>query len=104
VVDVDQKRRRVSLTAIEPGTEKPKAEKEQRKPRGKRKPSAETKEPSKPRKFARGKSHKPTKFKPKAPRKPVVPITKKMETGQEPMRTFGDLKQLFEKKKKGGSK
>ena len=31
--------------------------------------------------------------------KPLVPITKAMEEGNEPMRTFGDLIQYYEKKK-----
>ena len=31
------------------------------------------------------------------PSKPRVPITKAMEEGREPMRTFGDLKQFYEK-------
>jgi len=113
VVEVDQKRRRVSLTAIEPGTEKPRQsrdssstqrrsdsrgskDKEQR-----RRPRAER--GGKPGKFSRGKSQKTREYKPKAPPKPVVPLTKEMEEGKEPMRTFGDLKQLFEKKKRGDS-
>ena len=103
VVEVDQKRRRVSLTAIEPGTEKPKPAKpakHAKEPR-KRKPRSENKDRAKSKSFSRGKGHNPNQFKPKAKPKPVVPITKEMETGKEPMRTFGDLKQLFEKKKKG---
>ena len=111
VVEVDQKRRRVSLTAIEPGTEKPKPArqakpaKQQAKPakeQKKRKPRSDNQDRAKSKKFSRGKGHTPNRFKPKTPPKPVVPITKEMETGKEPMRTFGDLKQLFEKKKKGG--
>ena len=99
VVEVDQKRRRVSLTAIEPGTEKPKpaSNKERR-----RKPKHENKERSRSKRPPRGKGNRSTQFKSKAPPKPVVPITKEMEEGTEPMRTFGDLKQLFEKKKRGG--
>ena len=113
VVEVDQKRRRVSLTAIEPGTEKPKQRREsgdrdqrkrdskpqRRRPRG----GGENNERGKSRKFARGKGQKSREYKPKSPPKPVVPITREMEEGKEPMRTFGDLKQLFEKKKRGGS-
>lgn len=106
VVEVDQKRRRVSLTAIEPGTERPKPSKERRKPRpdrqaGRSEPKGRTGKPK------RGKPHggqRSKQYKPKSAPKPVVPITKEMEDGTEPMRTFGDLKQLFDKRKKGGSK
>ena len=57
-----------------------------RKPRGKGAP--------------RGKGRRPERYtyKPKAPPKPVVPITEKMKAGAEPMRTFGDLAQFFETK------
>ena len=123
VVEVDQKRRRVSLTAIEPGTEKPKPTKENRRRggggrnangrtggdasgaagktrSGKRQESGKSEGRARGgKKFARGKGQRP-KHRSKAPPKPVVPITKEMEDGSEPMRTFGDLKQLFEKKKK----
>jgi uncharacterized protein len=34
--------------------------------------------------------------------KPLVPITKEMEEGKEPMRTFGDLLQFYKKKKDEG--
>ena len=108
VVEVDQKRRRVSLTAIEPGTEKPKTPKSSSGERGNkersRRSKPDNKERGKNRRFSRGKGQKPKEFKPKAKPKPVVPITKEMEEGKEPMRTFGDLKQLFEKKKRGGSR
>lgn len=108
VVEVDQKRRRVSLTAIEPGTEKPKTPKPSSGERGNkersRRSKPDNKERGKNRRFSRGKGQKPKEFKPKAKPKPVVPITKEMEEGKEPMRTFGDLKQLFEKKKRGGSR
>lgn len=39
----------------------------------------------------------PHQHKPKP--KPVVPITKAMEEGKEPLRTFGDLLQFYQKKK-----
>lgn len=107
VIEVDNNRRRVSLTAIEPGTERPKRQREPRKPRA-AKPKQQTQDAGggqrkrrDDRRGKRGGSHKPKEFRAKAKPKPVVPITKEMETGKEPMRTFGDLKQLFEKKKKG---
>ena len=118
VVEVDNNRRRVSLTAIEPGTERPKRQKEPRKsgearkpgerkqggggggaPRGKHRGAGGGKR-REDRKGKRG-AGKPREFRAKSKPKPVVPITKEMEAGEEPMRTFGDLKQLFEKKKKG---
>ena len=115
VVEVDQKRRRVSLTAIEPGTEKPKVPKENRRrgggnrgrnnqnnsESGDRPPRGKGRHGGKGKKFAKGKGGQKREYRPKAPPKPVVPITKEMEEGKEPMRTFGDLKQLFDKKKKG---
>ncbi len=119
VVEVDNNRRRVSLTAIEPGTERPKRQKESRKSEEGRKPNERRQGGGKqggggPRGKQRGGSGKrredrkgkrgagkPREFRAKTPPKPVVPITKEMEAGNEPMRTFGDLKQLFEKKKKG---
>ncbi|NLE38300.1 MAG: RNA-binding transcriptional accessory protein [Pirellulaceae bacterium] len=42
-------------------------------------------------------------YQPKPRPKPVVPITKKMIAGAEPMRTFGDLAQFFQVKKSDGS-
>jgi uncharacterized protein len=110
VVEVDQKRRRVSLTAIEPGTEKPKVPKENRRRGGGRRDSSQSgdkpqgrssrgRQQNRGKKFSKGKGQR-NQYRPKAPPKPVVPITKEMEEGKEPMRTFGDLKQFFEKKKK----
>ncbi|HIF32598.1 MAG TPA: S1 RNA-binding domain-containing protein, partial [Planctomycetaceae bacterium] len=115
VVDVDQKRRRVSLTAIQPGTERA-----PRPPRGKgRKPEASshstggranenrqdqksTQQPS------RGKRQRFQKSKPPAPKhksrefiqkkKKAPPITEEMAEGSEPMRSFSDLAQFFDGK------
>ena len=42
-----------------------------------------------------------TIVKPKKP-KPAPPITKGMMEGSEPMRTFGDLMQFYQKKKEDG--
>jgi len=121
VVEVDRERRRVSLTMIPPGT-KP-AERPPRRPRGEhakpdvpKRPAPATGEhqrppagPRKPRsKEGRGERRreggpgkgkrfqKTTAYRPKPRPKPVVPITKKMVAGAEPMRTFGDLVQYFE--------
>ena len=107
VVGVDNARRRVSLTAIEPGTEKP------RPPKGGGKSGGKPRRPAKKRPAAKGKDGKDGKgnrrhqhgkrdqrrWQPKPKPKPVVPITKDMADGKEPMRTFGDLKQFFDKEK-----
>ena len=105
VVDVDEKRRRVSLTAIEPGTEKPKpargaksteqgaSQKRRRPPRGK----GGEKKPSKVGSRGKGAREK-TSWKPKKKSKPVVPITDGMADGSEPMRTFSDLLQFHSRK------
>jgi uncharacterized protein len=143
VVDVDKSRRRVSLTAIPPGTERrqrPPREKQrpdqQRAPQGDRPP----RRPRKPQKQggpqqqqqqrppqpvgagapAQGQrpprppgggrrdqrhggrpphQHPKTIERPPTKPKKVKPITKAMEEGREPMRSFGDLMQLFDKKR-----
>ncbi len=103
VVQVDQKRRRVSLTAIEPGTERARPERRKKPSPDKQEPSPKPVHEKKPRRSPRGK--RPTDRggrvtpRPKPKPKPVAPITKAMEEGQEPMRAFSDLKQFFEKKK-----
>jgi uncharacterized protein len=147
VVDVDKNRRRVSLTAIPPGSERP-----QRPPREKQQPRQQRPQqqrPARPPRQAQGGpppqqggqqpagvgsagegqrpprpygggggrrdqrrgggrpeyQHPQTIDRPPTKPKKVKPITKAMEEGREPMRSFGDLQQLFEKKKekpKGG--
>jgi uncharacterized protein len=37
------------------------------------------------------------------PKKPAAPISKAMQEGKEPLRTFGDLKQFLEKKNDAGT-
>jgi uncharacterized protein len=155
VVDVDEKRRRVSLTAIEPGREKAGRERqggrpdrggEGGRPGGRRRPQGGGRE-GQPQGagqasqqgtgnrgggrgaggYQGGRSpagHSPggrgtggrgaggggpqqgkgrPKFtKPKGPPKPVVPITDAMAQGQEPMRTFSDLQQFFQRRKDTG--
>ena len=91
VVEVDKGRRRVSLTAIGPGTERP--------PPREKKRDGPRKRYKKPAKSQPWKKHSGAEKRPKRrPQKPAVPITKAMEEGREPMRTFGDLKQFYEKK------
>jgi uncharacterized protein len=87
VLGIDAERRRVSLTMIRPGTEqKPEARpaKQQHKhaaaeakPRPKRRPRKKT-----------------------APEKPLPPLPDAVRDGNEPARTFGELKQLWEAKRK----
>lgn len=101
VVDVDKNRRRVSLTAIKPGQERPKPR--GKRPHGQRGPQPRGGRRDGDRQGGRrrrqdqrrgGGAARPPRKKP--PPKPVVPITDEMKTGSEPMRTFGDLKQFFE--------
>ncbi|MBN1911058.1 MAG: helix-hairpin-helix domain-containing protein [Pirellulales bacterium] len=112
VVEIDKQRRRVSLTMIPPGTPKPERPERQRpdrrkggkpegRPAGKDKESRRPSDGKKPfSKRPRGKGRPPAKpsYKPKARPKPFVPITEKMKSGAEPMRTFGDLAQFYELK------
>jgi uncharacterized protein len=142
VVEVDKNRRRVSLTAIAPGSERPHHHghrEQQRPPREQRPPRAprpqqggrsaqggrppqqsgaqpagagappQGQRPPRPsgggRRDGRG-GRPPQPQHPKtverAPTKPkkFKPITKAQEEGKEPMRSFSDLMQLFDKKKK----
>ncbi len=105
VVDVDEKRRRVSLTAIEPGTEKsrptrgPKSVEQGGSQKRRRPPRAKAGEKKVSKAGSRGKgSREKTSWKPKKKSKPVVPITDGMADGSEPMRTFSDLLQFHTRK------
>jgi uncharacterized protein len=110
VVDVDKKRRRVSLTAIAPGTQRSggrrrgkreKAKKTEKRPPRER--AAAKRAASGPRPGGGGGRSRPDKkrfkarheYKPRAKPKPVVPITDAMKEGREPMRTFSDLEQFW---------
>jgi uncharacterized protein len=149
VVDVDKTRRRVSLTAIAPGSERPRTgprdrssherpprEQRQRPPRDQQRPPrpqgagrpqstgavqqsvaggpppAQGQRPPRPQGAAAGSGRRdqrrggrpgpshPTTIE-RAPTKPkkFKPITKAQEEGKEPMRSFSDLMQLYDKKK-----
>ncbi|MGM0486880.1 MAG: Tex-like N-terminal domain-containing protein [Planctomycetota bacterium] len=104
VVEIDKKRRRVSLTAIEPGTEKPREARERPEKRRKRKtsgkpaPSGKASQESQKRKKDGPPRGKGRKSRPPRKPKPVTPITKDMEEGKEPLRSFSDLMQFYEKK------
>jgi uncharacterized protein len=119
VLGVDKERRRVSLTMIAPGSKKPpeprpapaKREGGGRPPRKPRPQHARTDQAApaagapantavpRPARPPRPAGH-PPKRRPEKPAKPLVPITKGMKEGKEPMRTFGDLKQFFDIKRK----
>jgi uncharacterized protein len=110
VVDVDKQRRRVSLTAIKPGTEKPaKARKERSgsrsKPDQRRGKRDDRRGDGRRPRGARG-SDRPRTHSVSKPPPPARPITDKMVKGKEPMRSFSDLLQFHEhkseKKKKEG--
>ena len=107
VVDIDKQRRRVSLTAIEPGTEKPAESRREPPPQRPRRPpakrpagrAAEGTPAGKAKSHAAGDRAK-TAQRPRPPHKPkfVKPITKEMEEGKEPLRSFSDLMQFYQKK------
>ncbi len=119
VTGIDSDRRRVALTMIEPGTEKPRSERgsSHRRPRDKSKArssrpaAAKSTATGKPASSRRGKKpaggrrgsrqDKPRErtgsFERRA-KQNVVPITKDMAEGKEALRSFGDLLQ-FQKKK-----
>jgi len=145
VVDIDKSRRRVSLTAIPPGVERPprqpqprqQQQQQQRPPRPPRQRQGggqgghggqsdqvagggappQGQRPPRPhdgggggrggggrRDQRRGggrpqHDHPQTIERPPTKPKKFKPITKAQEEGKEPMRSFGDLQQLFEKKK-----
>ncbi len=111
VVEVDKERRRVSLTMVQPGTQQPhRRRRDGAKPDRDKAPSEgggqQRARPRESRRHKPEKLHKSKgppkrkgppkpKYRPKSRPKPVAPITEKMRTGKEPMRTFGDLAQLF---------
>jgi protein Tex len=121
---IDKDRRRVALTMIAPGTERPKPERPQRGPRRRDAPQRQaaqtpaegTQQPAQadrpPRPPRRGeKQRRDRRGRRDAPRpqhtgsyekraaKTLVPITKEMEEGKEFLRSFGDLLQFHKKKK-----
>ena len=123
VVDVDKQRRRVSLTAVRPGTERPTEQRRERnRPSQQRRESQAQPSQSPPppssgdrRDTRRGDGRRDGRRPPAgrdqrsnrgpavqqrpAPKpKPVRPITPDMVDGKEPMRSFSDLMQFFEKK------
>jgi uncharacterized protein len=123
VSSIDQQRRRVALTMIAPGTERPQPVKQRRggrrrqdeasQPRPQAQPaaasarapaergSAPPRRGGKPRHDRRGPPQRPERtaaYEKRAP-KQKVPITKEMEEGKAYLRSFGDLLQFQQKKK-----
>jgi uncharacterized protein len=94
VVSVDEAKNRLALSAIAPGSAKPRrnenASSRSKSPRRSDKPAHKGKRGS-----AGGKTYVP-----KAKKKPkvVAPITDGMKEGKEPMRAFSDLLQFYDKK------
>lgn len=100
VESVDSGRRRVSLTAIAPGTQTQQPAREERKPRSRHK----KKEGDRPPRSRGKKGANPKRTdRPRKP-KPVTPITKEMKEGKAPMRSFSDLQQFFQQDDKGDKK
>jgi len=104
VHSVDGNKRRVSLTAIDPRSRRRESGRPPRLNSGSPRPDSgpggqgQTRRERPPRKQARsgrpGRGSHEQKPKPK----PVKPITKAMADGKEPMRSFSDLLQFFDKK------
>ena len=120
VVEVDKQRRRVSLTAVKPGTERPQPERREHPPSaGRAEGRPEGRSGGRPGGRPEGRSGRPaqgrrpegrsqqgqrggdrprtTEVKSRKP-KQVRPITDKMVEGKEPMRSFSDLLQFYERK------
>ncbi len=121
VMEVDRQRRRVSLTMIPPGTERTGRPRRETRPGRAKRPGPEKPRAEAPAGKARAdrpaastappRHRRPGKQKPPArparkrggakhARRPVRPITEAMIKGKEPLRTFGDLLQLYEHKRR----
>jgi uncharacterized protein len=104
VVGVDKARRRVSLTAIPPGSDLRAARRHgggpgQAKPKSPARSAATNGQATPAReKRKRMRSPKPRRSDRPQKRKPMRPITEEMVDGSEPMRSFSDLLQYYEKK------
>jgi uncharacterized protein len=117
VMEIDKERRRVSLTMVQPGSERPKPQpQQQHRPRHddrprQQKPAGDGAPQPKPttggRPGGRPQGAGPhghgrpqhQQYRPRpAPPKPLIPITDGMKAGKEPMRTFGDLLQFYKQK------
>jgi uncharacterized protein len=95
VTAIDADRRRVSLTMVPPGTERKTEQGPPRENKRRRRPKRETGERKRPEKRQGERERRPRR---ERPARPAVPITQAMAEGKEPMRTFGDLLQFYQKK------
>jgi uncharacterized protein len=110
VLEIDKARRRVALTMIAPGTARPQSGRRQdggqEKPPEKRPPAQQAERPRPPRPRQREQERalrepRTRTYTAKSAKKPPKPLTDAMRQGKEPLRTFGDLKQFFEKRESG---
>jgi uncharacterized protein len=120
VLELDKARRRVSLTMIPPDVrerqqrrEEARREQKERKARRADEPAQAppggsgqpTRPPRPPRQRPQRGDRPPRQPAPRVyeakPKAPPAPISKKMQQGKEPLRTFGDLMQFFEKRQQG---
>ncbi|MEI6239788.1 MAG: Tex family protein [Planctomycetia bacterium] len=106
VLEIDKARRRVALTMIEPGTGR--QQPTRRDGRQEKRPPAEQAEKPRPPKPPRQREQSRAVREPRArtyvakpAKKPAKPLTEAMREGKEPLRTFGDLKQFFDKRDAG---
>ena len=115
VLELDKARRRVALTMISPAERQRRQEQEAtRRDRAAARAAAAQRPAAAPqptggppprpqpdRRAARGKPPResgPRTFVAAGPKKPARPISKAMQEGREPLRTFGDLKQFLERR------
>ena len=96
VHQIDKERRRVSLTAIRPGSQRQNRRPPRAKnPRPQRPPQAQRDRFDKNKQRTQPPKHKRHE-KPKRPAKPAAPITQEMAEGTEPLRSFSDLMQFYD--------
>jgi uncharacterized protein len=100
VTTIDADRRRVSLTMVEPGTERKVEPKPPRERKRKRRPRREAngRDTGESKRHDRRHDQREQRQRRERPKKPAVPITQAMAEGKEPMRTFGDLLQFYQQK------
>jgi len=110
VLEIDKARRRVALTMIAPGSVKPQPGRRQdggqEKAQERRPPSQQAERPRPPKPRQREQERTPREprtrtYTAKPAKKPANKLTDAMREGKEPLRTFGDLKQFFEKRESG---
>jgi len=110
VLEIDKARRRVALTMIAPGSVRPQPGRRQDggsdRPQQKQPPAQQAERPRPPKPRQREQERTPREprtrtYTAKPAKKPAKPLTDAMRQGKEPLRTFGDLKQFFEKRESG---